>query len=175
MSAVKDLGLGLIELLFDDAPGFLDGGKSIGGKRNDLRQRAIGKYSVFLDDDDNIAPNYLETIVRLAQEDTDCLSFRCLFKNDHYWSVLNMSLRNVFNQEASPDGIIQRTIWHVCPIKTEITRREHFDDSLNHNEDYNWIEKIMPHLVTEAHTDRILTQYNHSASGSEADKILQSL
>lgn len=169
----KHSDLGLIEILFDDAPSFLDGGKSIGGKRNALRQKAIGKYSVFLDDDDDIAPNYIETLVRLAQHDKDIITFRCMFKNDTYWALLNMSLVNKVNEETNPHSVIQRTPWHVCAIKTEITRKENFDDALNHNEDFTWMEKILPHVTSEAHTDVILTQYNHSAKGSEADKILK--
>lgn len=165
--------LGLIEILFDDSPAFLDGGRSIGSKRNILRQKATGKYLCFCDDDDNIAPNYVETLVRLAQEDKDIITFRCLFKNDAYWSMLNMSLLNKINEETNPGAIIQRTPWHVCPVRTEIARKENFDDALNHNEDFTWMRKILPHIQNEAHTDIILTQYNHSESGSEADKILK--
>ncbi len=165
--------LGLIEILFDDRPGFLHGGPSIGGKRNTLRQKAIGKYSIFLDDDETISPNYIETIVRLCEQDKDVISYRVLFKCDHYWAVLNMSLANKEDEQASPERIIQRKVWHVCAIRTEITLKENFDDSLNHNEDATWLAKIIPHLNSEAHTDKILLQYNHSETKSEADKILQ--
>ncbi len=165
--------LGLIEILFDDSPAFLDGGRSIGAKRNILRQKAIGTYQVFFDDDDDIAPNFIETLVRLAQSDADILTYRCLFKNDNYWSVINMSLNNKINEEATPEKIVQRTPWHVCPVKTEIARKENFNDELNHNEDYTYMEKIFQYIKTEAHTDMILTQYNHSEKGSEADKILK--
>lgn len=166
--------LGLIEILFDDSPAFLDGGRSIGSKRNILRQKASGKYLCFCDDDDNIAPNYIETLVRMAQSDADILTFRCLFKNDTYWSMLNMSLDNKTNEETNPDTVVQRTPWHVCPVRNEIAQKENFDDALNHNEDFTWMAKILEHTKTESHTDKILTQYNHSDAGSEADKILKS-
>lgn len=165
--------LGLIEVLFDDSPSFLDGGRSIGNKRNVLRQKAIGKYSIFLDDDELIAPNYIETIVKLCQEDKDVITFRCLYKDDNYWSLLDMSLDNKVNQQTNPNEIIRRTVWHVCAIKTEYTLKENFNDELNHNEDYTWIEKVMKYLKTESHSNSILLQYNHSVEGSEADKILK--
>lgn len=171
---LKHSSLGLIEILFDDRPGYLEGGPSIGGKRNTLRQKASGKYLCFMDDDDDIAPNYVETLVRLCNEDKDIVTYRCLFKNDTYWSVLNMSLGNTVNEEATPEKIVQRTPWHVCPVRTHIAQQEHFDDALNHNEDFTWMEKILKHVQSEAHTDKILTQYNHSEKGSEADKILKS-
>jgi glycosyltransferase involved in cell wall biosynthesis len=166
--------LGLIEVLFDDSPSFINGGKSIGAKRNSLRQRAMGEYQCFCDDDDNIAPNFVESLVRMCSCGMDIVTFRCLFKNDYYWSLLNMSITNKKNQEANPDEVIQRTAWHVCPVKTSIARKESFDDELNHNEDWTYMQKILKHVKTETHTDMILTQYNHSEFSSEADRILKS-
>ncbi len=165
--------LGTVEVIYDSSSAFLDGGLSVGGKRDALRKRATGTYSLFLDDDELIAPNYIETIVRLCQKDADVVSFRCLFKCDTYWTIINMSLKNTKDVQATPEKIVQRRIWHVCAIKTEITKLESFDTELNHNEDATWLNKIIPHLKTEAHTNRVLLQYNHSDSGSEADKILQ--
>jgi|GEM_PF-3222351 hypothetical protein len=165
--------LGLIEICFDDRPSFLHGGPSIGGKRNFLRQKALGKYQAQLDMDDWIAPNYIETLVRLAQEDKDVLTFNCLFTNDDYWTIINMSFDNKEDEQASPERIIKRKPWHVCGIKSEIARKEHFNDELNHGEDVEWMSKIMQHVNSGIHSDKILTQYNHSASGSEADKILK--
>ena len=165
--------LGLVEILFDDRPHYLEGGPTIGSKRNALRQKALGKYQCQVDSDDWIAPNFIETIVRLAQEDMDIISWRCLFKNNHYWSVLNMSLSNKENEQASPAKVIERTVWHVCAIKTEIARKGNYDDAKNHGEDWSFMEMIMEHLHTESHSNIILTQYNHSEENSEADKILQ--
>jgi glycosyltransferase involved in cell wall biosynthesis len=164
--------LGMVEIIFDDSVKFTEGGKSIGGKRNDLRQRATGKYSIFLDDDEVVAPNYVETIVRMCQKDADVVTFRVLFKSDHYWSVLNLSLENKKDEQANPDDIIQRRVWHVCAIKTDITKKEHFSE-INHNEDGDWLKRIIPLLKSEVHTDAILLQYNHSEENSEADKILK--
>lgn len=165
--------LGLIEVLWDDRPSYLNGGPTIGGKRNELRQRAIGKYQIQLDADDWIAPNYIQILVRMAQEDKDVLSFNCIFKNDYYWSIINMALSNEENEQATPDKIVKRQIWHVCGIKTEIARKGNYDDAKNSAEDWSFIEMIKPHLHTETHSNMILTQYNHSEANSESDKILK--
>lgn len=165
--------LGLIEILFDDSPAFLDGGAAVGAKRNILRQRAIGKYQAFCDDEDGVAPNYIETLVRMAQEDKDVLTFDCFFKNDFYWTIINMSLANKDDEQATPERIVKRKPWHVCGIKTEIARKENFNDELNHGEDVEYMSKILKHVKTESHSPFILTQYNHSEANSEADKILK--
>lgn len=164
--------LGMVEIIVDDSRRFLDGGPSIGAKRDSLVQRAIGKYLCFMDDDDDIAPNYLEQLIRLCNNDPDIVTFRCFFTNDYYWTLLNMSIINKVNEEANPNGIIQRTPWHICPVRAEYAKRETFSD-ISHNEDWEWISKVMQYVKTEAHTDMILTRYNHSEKDSEADKILQ--
>lgn len=162
--------LGSVEILVDDSARYLDGGLSIGNKRELLKQRAGGKYLCFLDDDDGITPNYIETLVRLCNEGQDIVTFRTLIKNDHYWALIDMDWNTATNTEVSPHGNINRTPWHICPVKAEIAKREQFSD-LNHNEDWTWMERVLANVNSQSHSDMILTQYNHSESGSEADNI----
>jgi hypothetical protein len=84
--------LGDVEILIDDTKRYLDGGLSIGKKRESLIERAEGKYLCFLDDDESIAPNYLETLVRLCCERKDVVTFRNISKLDNYWMIVDMSL-----------------------------------------------------------------------------------
>lgn len=163
---------GGIEIISDASKRFLEGGKTIGAKRGDLLQRSTGKYICFLDDDEDIAPNYLETLARMCAHDKDCVSFRCLFKNDHYWTVIDMSLHHKRNDEATPHRIVKRLVWHVCPVKRELAIKEGFSE-ISHNEDWDWMSRVLPNIKSEIHTNQILTQYNHSAKTSEADKIIQ--
>jgi glycosyltransferase involved in cell wall biosynthesis len=163
---------GGIELIVDSSKKYLDGGLSIGGKRQKLLKMATGKYVCYADSDDGIAPNYIETLARMCIHDADAISFRCLFKNDTYWTVIDMSLEHEENEDASPHKIVKRKIWQVCPIKREIAVQHSFSE-LNHGEDVEWLNRVLPDIKTEVHTDQILTQYNHSAKTSEADKILK--
>lgn len=162
--------LGSVEILVDDSIRFADGGLSIGGKRDILAQRSGGKYLCFLDDDDEPTPNYIEQLVRMCNEGNDIITFRCLVKNDHYWSLIDMRLSNETNEEVNPNSVIKRTPWHVCPVLAEHAKNEPFNN-INHNEDWTWMERVLKRVKTESHTDMILTQYNHSESGSEADAI----
>ena len=164
--------LGFVELIIDDSKKFTDGGLSIGEKRNALLQRASGEYLCFLDDDDEPTPNYIEQLVRMCNEGNDICTFRCLVKNDHYWSLIDMRLSNEVNEEVNPNAVIKRTPWHVCPVKRLWAQNVEFT-YLNHNEDWTWMEEVLKLLHTESHTDMILTQYNHSEAGSEADRIVR--
>ena len=163
--------LGLAEIIIDDSPRFLDGGLSIGKKRESLVKKAEGKYSLFLDSDEDISPNYLETLMRLCYQDKDVCTFRNFTKMDDYWMLVDMGLGND-NEQATPDRMIKRSPWHICPVRSEFTKLYEFEDT-NYGEDWSWFEKVLTHCKTEAHTDAILHSYQHSRNLSEADKIIK--
>lgn len=161
--------LGEIEIIVDPSKKFLDGGLSIGKKRESLVKKATGRYCNFLDDDENIAPNYLETLVRLCCQGKDVCTFRSLARTDFYWSIIDMRLGSE-NEEATPDRIVKRNCWHICPIRTEYAQRYEFEDK-NYAEDWDWTKQVLTHCKTEAHTDAILHEYRHSKLISESDRI----
>ena len=164
--------LGEIEILVDSSKSFLSGGLSIGKKREALVGRAQGKYLCFLDDDEGIAPNYLEVLVRLCQGDADVCTFRNISKFDNYWMIVDMSLHYPDNDSATPTYMIRRRPWHICPVKSEYAQRHHFEDS-NYGEDFTWMHRVLAHCKTEAKSEAVIHQYNHSKETSEADKITQ--
>lgn len=163
--------LGDVEVLIDNSIRFLNGGLSIGKKREGLYRRANGMYSVCVDCDDWIAPNYIESIMRLCYQGKDICTFRNFTKTDFYWTVVDMSLRNIENEQATPDRIVKRKPWHTCPVKSEYAKLYEFEDS-NYGEDFSWMEKVLTNCKSEAHTDQVLHCYQHSSKHSEADKIV---
>lgn len=161
--------LGKIELVVDDSSAYLDGGLSIGKKREALVKRANGKYLCFLDDDESIAPNYLESLLRLCNYDLDVCTFKAIAKLGTAWGLVNMKLSHKVNDQFTPEHTIRRPPWHICPVRSEFAKLYDFDD-INNAEDSKWFEKVLSHCTTEAHTDKILFQYNHGHH-SEADRI----
>lgn len=162
--------LGAIEVLIDDSKKFLDGGVSIGAKRDMLLHRSKGKYICYLDSDDWIAPNYLETLVRLCQYDKDVCTFKNLTKTENYWTIINMHLGSS-NEDATPVKIVSRSPWHICPIRRRIAVLWGFDD-VNYGEDWAWLNNVLGECRTEAHSDMILHEYRHGIH-SESDKIIK--
>lgn len=160
--------LGEVQILVDGSKKYLDGGLSIGAKRQSLLERAHGDYVCFLDDDESIAPNYLETLVRLCHKRQDVCTFRNLSKMANFWTVIDMGLHYP-NDQASPMFMTRRKPWHICPVKREFARLYRFED-VNYGEDFGWMEKVLTHCTTEAKTDAIIHVYNHGTH-SEADKI----
>jgi glycosyltransferase involved in cell wall biosynthesis len=162
--------LGDVEILIDDTKRYLAGGLSIGKKRESLIERAEGKYLCFLDDDESIAPNYLETLARLCHQRKDVCTFRNISRLDNFWMIVDMSLFHKENEQATPDNMIKRRPWHINPVLSKYAKLYPFEDS-NYGEDWNWMEKVLTHCETEAKTNAVIHGYNHSKATSEADKI----
>lgn len=162
--------LGNIQVLVDDSKRFLDGGLSIGKKREALVERAEGKYLCFLDSDDWIAPNYVETLVRLCQRDADVCTFRNITKTDTFWCVVDMGFHYP-NDQVNPNLTVRRRPWHICPVRSSFAKQYDFEDS-NYSEDFTWMEKVLSHCTTEAKSEAIIHEYRHGKH-SEADKIMK--
>jgi hypothetical protein len=161
--------LGKVEVLVDERPKFKDGGPDIGEKRQALLDKAKGEYVCFLDDDESIAPNYVEEILRLCYRHPDVGSFSSIAKMDNFWCVVVMSMKHAENQQAFP-GIVLRKPWHICPVRTELAKRVRFPKS-NYGEDWVWFEKVLELCKTEENTKAIIHQYNHSMKVSQSDNV----
>lgn len=157
-----------IEVLIDGGKRFLDGGPSIGRKRQELVRRATGKYLCFLDDDEDIAPNYVESLVRLCRSGQDVCTFQAMVKVKSFWGIVDMRLSYKVNDQMSPEYTVRRPPWHICPVKSIYGKMYPFKD-LSNAEDFEWMQKVLECCTTEIHTDKILFQYNHG--DSEADRI----
>jgi len=164
--------LGQVQHLSDTGDSFLNGGLSIGKKRQKLVEQAEGKYLCFLDDDDEIAPNYVETLVRMCIKNKDVVTFRNFTTTDFYWTLIDMSLHHKQDEEATPERIVKRRPWHICPVRSRFAKQFQFPD-INYYEDSVWVDNVFRLCRTEEHTDQILSSYRHSSKTSEADKIIR--
>lgn len=162
--------LGGVEIYYLETPKFIYGGLSVGKKREALINMAKGEYLCFVDDDETIAPNYIEQLVRLCNIGADIVTFKSIFKCDYYWGIANMSLHHPINEQATPYGEFKRKPFHICPVKTTIAQRCKLPD-INNAEDWAYMEQVLPQCTTEVHTEQILHQYNHSVNLSEVDRI----
>lgn len=162
--------LGQIEFLIDDRKRFLDGGPSIGKKRESLVHRAQGRYLCFIDSDDMIPGNYLETLVRACQRHYDIVTFRALARLKDFWSLIDMSLW-YSDAEATPETVVQRMPSIVCPVRSDLAKMFPFED-INYEEDYKWFRQVLKKCKSEKHLSEILYEYRHGEH-SESDKIIK--
>lgn len=133
-----------------------------GAKRNGLLQLATGKYSVFVDDDDELSPHYVEEILEAAKQDADCITFNGYMTTNGAQRVpFNIALNNPYKQDfVNMHAIYLRFPNHICPIKHDIAIQVPFEDR-TFGEDYAWANEIRNRglLKTEVKINKDLYHY----------------
>ena len=142
---------------------FIDNRKrSIGEKREALVKMANGKYLAFVDDDDDISPDYVDSIVSAVPKGVDVITFKQYCKvNDNPISIINFSINNKVNQDYTPGAYVNRIPFHVCAWKAEIAKKYSFSDK-NYSEDWFWAQQLNKEAKTEYHIDRVIHTYAYS-------------
>jgi glycosyltransferase involved in cell wall biosynthesis len=149
--------LGQIEIVEVMTPKFKDGGGSIGRKRQTGLDQSKGEYVCWLDDDDDIAPNYVEEVVRMANKGADVCTFSSMCRFDNFWMVAEMHFNTKHDDQARP-AIIKRRPWHVCAFRRGVLEGVNFPDA-NWDEDTKFIEQALKNCRTFAHSEAILHEY----------------
>ena len=148
--------LGDVEIVVVETPKVPEG-PSIGEKRQMGLKQAKGEYVCWLDDDDDISPDYIETLLRLAYQGGDVLTFSNLSRLENFWCVVRMSLTTEQDEQVRP-GVVNRRPYHVCAWKREIALQAGFE-ALNWDEDAGFVSRAMPLCKTESHVENILHEY----------------
>ena len=124
-----------IEILYHPDPNM-----TIGEKRNQLVDLAVGDYICFIDDDDEIPPYYINEILAAIRNRPDCCSLVGEITIDGRWPKLFIHSLD-FDSYFEKDGIYYRPPNHLNVIKTSIARRFKFPLN-NFGEDTDWAMQI---------------------------------
>ena len=132
---------------------------SVGLKRRRLLQRAKGKYTAFIDDDDAVTNEYFEDFLKCFNEKKDMMRIRGKM---HNYTFTN-SLETKLDSKCFVDGIFIRLPNHINPMLSEIAKMVMFEDAVR-GEDLKWTLELAKHglLKSESTTDpsRIHYLYN---------------
>ncbi len=168
----------VIQLLsLGDDPDFTDSYQmSIGEKRNHLIALAKGQYVCFIDDDDMVAPDYIDQIfegMRLAPG-MDCYNFKVAYSDGRenknvpvYYSMKYdrdndvRSMGHVESYERMPN--------HLMVIKLGIAEQIKFRE-INKGEDTYWAREVRQLLKSEHCIDKTLYWYNWNVQTTVAQK-----
>jgi hypothetical protein len=107
--------------------------ESIGLKRQHLLQDAKGKYSVFIDDDDEVTDAYFEDFLVCIQSGDDVMRIRGQIKE----YTFTHSLEYPFNGKMFVDGIFVRPPNHLNPMLSDIAKTIPFENAIR-GEDSKW-------------------------------------
>lgn len=137
--------------------------QTVGLKKDFLVQTSTAEYTSFLDDDDLVVPDFVETLLPLL-DGTDYVSFNLEAHGCEYNHFLVR--QSLYHLPHSPHHTDHRclNIGHLCPIRREIVAQGHFGQG--YNEDSEWAEEIYRRWLirTEHHVERVLYYYRVSDS-----------
>ena len=140
-----------------------------GAKRNRLLDLASGDYVAFVDDDDEIADDYIESIRSAADENSSVLCFEALWSRDgESRGYADYSMKH--EQDSSRRiGIGQvkflRQPTHICAIHRNLALATRFND-ISLGEDRDFSSRLRPLLKTETKIDKCLYFYNWTSEHS---------
>ena len=142
--------------------------RSIGAKRQGLIDLAAGRYLAFVDDDDDVADDYIDRILAATREAADVIVFdqRVLIDDEPPRRVrFGMEFQN---EELGPPGTItHRQPFPACAWRTELARQGRFPDAM-YGEDWGWVSQLLPLVRTQVRIDAVLHTYRFSAATTQA-------
>ncbi|ATN88710.1 glycosyltransferase [Mycobacterium phage Demsculpinboyz] len=122
---------------------------SIGTKRNHLVRMASGRYTVFVDDDDEVADNYVSALLKAAESGADVLTFQLEYR-------LNGIKRWITRQSIRyTDDHVNKlnTPRHTSAVRRDIALALPFVES-SYGEDADWAKR----LLSVAKTERVINE-----------------
>lgn len=146
---------------------FMDNKKrTIGEKREALKNISKGEYFMFVDDDDSL---YSIDEVYEACKDVDVVTFKNKsLNNDGSSFIVSFGLNNPI-EHNSQDGKyidLKRPPFTQCAWNKKF--REIEFPSINWGEDWGWVEKCLKIAKTETFIDKIIHGYNFNNQVTEA-------
>ena len=127
-----------------------------GHKRNQLVKACETPYASFIDDDDDVAMDYVPAILQgINQYQPDCITFLGKIISGQMMTEFEFRIKNPYDSKATKIGnryVYRRPPNHLCAIRTEILRQYPFPDKTRF-EDYE-------QCLTMAKEDALKTEYH---------------
>jgi glycosyltransferase involved in cell wall biosynthesis len=143
-----------VEILFDGSMGY-----NIGVKRNKLLERSKGDYICFIDDDDEIASNYVSLILEACKSGADCIGISGIITTNgsdkRQWHI-----SKDYGYWHEKDGVYLRTPNHISPVKRELALKAGFPE-ISFGEDAVYSERLLSFLNTEVKIEQNIYHYKY--------------
>jgi glycosyltransferase involved in cell wall biosynthesis len=139
-----------------------NGEMTIGEKRNKLLLLAQGEYVCFVDDDDDISDDYIESIMDALETKPDCVGIEGILKCQAGDLIFRHSIQ--FQCWYTGSDAFYRTPNHLNPVKRKVALNVCFP-SKNFGEDQHYSDGIKRQLKTEKYIDHPIYFYNKPELG----------
>lgn len=141
--------------------------RTIGEKREALKNASNGKYFMFVDDDDSLYS--VDEIYEATGNDVDVITFKSKCRNsDGSTYIVTAGLKNEVEHNTQ-DG---RYLDCKRPPFTQSAWASRFKQfsfpASNYSEDWEWVKQCLPTAFLSTHIDEVLHGYNFDPEVSEA-------
>lgn len=137
--------------------------KTTGQKRNDLIDMANGKFSVFIDDDDDVPDWYFEQIFNAINNNPqcDCIGFKGMIYGYGQPAIFRHSVGLPYSP-GKVKGEYLRPPNHLNPMLTEYFKAVRFPD-LTFAEDFDFCNRLaeMKLIKNEVFIDLVMYHYKY--------------
>jgi glycosyltransferase involved in cell wall biosynthesis len=145
-----------IEILIEEDNGEL----CVGAKRNRLLRKSKGEYVTFIDDDDEVSDDYIESIMIALESKPDCVGIEGIMRGDGYSPQLfRHSIQ--FQGHYTGTDAFYRTPNHLNPMKSVIAKRVFFQE-IDFGEDKKFSYNVRSMLKKEVYIFHPIYFYNKS-------------
>lgn len=142
----------------------------IGKKRNMLVEMAAGKYVAFVDDDDWVTDDYVDSILEKVHEDKDAILFhqmRFVDGKQEKMCICSLETTHVY----ITDDAYHIKPGHITAIKRELALKVKYKEDVGvGGEDKGWSDLICEHVKTASLVDKVLYHYLYSNQHSESKR-----
>lgn len=122
-----------------------------GTKINQMRQLAKGDFSVVIDDDDNVTPDYIEKVLPLLAEDIDYLDYGVLHTHNGVFTDV------IFSKDPF-------SVHHKCPVRNSIAKDIQMGDG--YHDDRAWSATASASIGAKGKLNRYMYLHEYWDSGT---------
>lgn len=148
---------------------FIDNGElPSGAKRQALVNLAQGKYHCFIDDDDEVSPDYISTILQGCRSNADVITFKLSYYVDR-----NLKEVWTFSSTKNYRAVGVMAANHLCAWKREIATQVAWSPEIGYGDDRLWFEPLhhSGRIKTQWHINQVLYHYYYSKNITENQSI----
>jgi hypothetical protein len=141
----------------------------LGDKRNMLINIASGEYVVFVDDDDDVSHDYIDTIYQSINDGTDVVTFTVnVSLNESKYKPCYYS--KDFMHDYDTDDAYYRLPNHIMCIKRDLCLQTPYRPLLR-GEDAEFSRELLPKINTEKTVDKVIYFYNFNQQTTETQRV----
>ncbi len=136
---------------------------SVGRKRNILMSIARGRFICFVDDDDKVSPDYIDTMLEYTELNKDCVTIGVILTRDGQNPKeydYNFHKNANFRRRSDGKPMAGRMPNHLCLWRKTEAIAVQFPD-INLSEDHRWAEnQILRGYDVEHRSEKIIYHYD---------------